>query len=187
MIPHLLTARAARSKDVGSRAKQDSQLLVRLQSCPHTWHAHASLPSACLCSQKTIIVIGRPSLGLLLPLPPLSMQDIYPYCITCICHVWEAFGARDSAKKPTAWRGPIINSHLVLELDFEPVNFGSRRRVQVRPRNLRYRRYSSPRSHKHISSSNQSFHFGVSRPYEVEYWLLSSFAIVVSWMLLVPS
>ena len=185
MIPHLLTARAARSKDVGSRAKQDSQLLVRLQSCPHTWHAHASLPSGCLCSQKTIIVIGRPSLGLLLPLSPLSMQDIYPYCITCICHVWEAFGARDSAKKPTAWRGPIINSHLVLELDFEPVNSvvaaGSKSDQEISGTE------DSPRSHKHISSSNQSFHFGVSRPYEVEYWLLSSFAIVVSWMLLVPS
>jgi hypothetical protein len=56
-----------------------------------------------------------------LPLPPpLSTQDICPYCITCICHVWEAFVARDSAKKPTAWRGPIINSHLVLELDLDP-------------------------------------------------------------------
>jgi hypothetical protein len=102
--------------------------------CPPLVCAHKKQSSS---SAAPLAAFSSPSLS-----PFISTQDICPYCITCICHVWvwEAFGARDSAKKPTAWRGPIINSHLVLELDFEPVNFGSRRRVQVRPRNLRYRR-----------------------------------------------
>ena len=93
------------------------------------------------------------------PPPPLSMQDICPYCITCICHVWRLL---EHATRPRNLQlGEVQSStltwflSLILNPSISVVAAGSKSDQEISDTE------DSPRSHKHISSSNQSFHFGV--------------------------